>query len=104
MTEREPTYVWNNVDELQYELHLTDGRRIGYIRYRLEPEAVALVYIDIDPGFEHRGFGTRLVAAALRDLRSRGKHVISISPLVADYIRLHPEYADLVVADPAVPE
>ena len=104
MTEPVATYAWNNTKELQYELHLTDGRRIGEIRYRLEPQAVALVYIDIDPAFEHRGFGTRLVAAALRDLRSRGKSVIPICPLVVDYIRRHPEYASLVVADPAVPE
>jgi predicted GNAT family acetyltransferase len=104
VTERDATYLWNNTNELRYELHLTDGRRMGEIRYRLEPEAVALVYLDIDPEFERRGFGTRLVGAALRDLRGRGKAVIPISPLVGDYIRRHPEYADIVVADPAVPE
>jgi len=98
------TVVWNNTHELQYELLLTDGRRIGTIRYRLEPDAVALVHTDIDPAYEHHGFGTRLVAAALRDLRNRGKSVIPVCPLVADYIRRHPKDADLVAVDPVVPE
>lgn len=104
MTENEATVVWNNTKELQCELLLTDGRRIGELRYRLEPDAVAFVYIDIDPAYEHRGFGTRLVEGALRDLRSRGKSVIPVSALVADYMRRHPEYADLIAADPAVPD
>jgi predicted GNAT family acetyltransferase len=104
MTELDASVVWNNAKELRYELLLTDGRRIGEIRYRLEPGAVALVYIDVEPAYEHRGFGTRLIAAALRDLRSRGEAVIPVSPIVADYIRLHPDDADLVASDPAVPD
>ena len=104
MTDLQASFVWNNTNELQYELLLTDGHRIGKLRYRREPGAVALVYIDIDPAFEHRGFGMRLVAGALRDLRNRGKFVIPVCPLVADYIHRHPEYADLVATDPAVPE
>jgi uncharacterized protein len=101
MTELEATIVRDNPAELRCEL-LLDGHRIGEIRYRLEPDAVALVYTDIDPAYEGRGFGTRLVE--LRNLRERGKHVVPLCPLVASYIRRHPEYTDLVATDPAVPE
>jgi predicted GNAT family acetyltransferase len=95
--------VRDNPAELQYEL-LLEGRRIGEIRYRVEPGAVALVHTEIDPAFEGQGLATQLVAGALRDLQARGIRVIPICPIVAGYIRRHPEYADLVTDDPRVPE
>jgi predicted GNAT family acetyltransferase len=102
MGDLQNTAVRDNPAELRYEL-LLDGRRIGEIRYRLEPDAVALVHTDIDPAYEGHGLGTRLVEGALLDLRDRGRRIIPICPLVTGYIRRHPEYADLVVQDPAPP-
>jgi uncharacterized protein len=99
----EEVVVRDNPTELRYEL-LLEGRRIGEIRYRTEPGAVALVHTDIDPAYEGHGLATRLVAEALRDLRSRGLRVIPICPIVSAYISRHPEYADLVTDDPMVPE
>ena len=103
MTAIETTTVRNNPSELRYEL-LLDDRRIGEIRYRVERDAVALVHTDIDPAYEGHGLATRLVEGALRDLRERGLRAIPICPLVVAYIRRHPEYADLVADDPALPE
>src|SRR5262249_37984102 len=56
---------------------------------------------EIDPAYKGLGLGTRLVEGALRDLRKRRARVIPICPLVAGYIRRHPEYADLVADDRA---
>ena len=95
--------VRDNPAELQYEL-LLEGRKIGEIRYRVEPGAIALVHTEIDPAYEGQGLATRLVADTLRDLRTRGLRVIPICPIVAGYIHRHPEYADLVTDDPMVPE
>jgi uncharacterized protein len=99
----ETTTVRDNPAELRYEL-LLDGGRIGEILYRVEPGAVALVHTEVDPAYEGHGLATRLIEGALDDLRERGLRVIPICPLVRAYIRRHPEYADLVVADPAPPE
>jgi uncharacterized protein len=103
MTTPETTTVRDNPSELRYEL-LLDGRRIGEIRYRIEGDAVALVHTEVDPGYEGRGLATQLVEGALRDLRARGKRVIPICPVVFAYLERHPEYADLVAQDPAVPD
>lgn len=103
MTGVEALTVRDNPAELRYEL-LQDGRRIGEIRYRLEGDAVALVHTEIDPASGGHGLGMRLVEEALDDLRQRGRRVIPICPLVARYIRRHPEYAELVAQDPAQPE
>ena len=93
------TTVRDNPAQLRYEL-LIDDQRIGEIRYRIEGDAVALVHTEIDPGYEGRGLGTRLVEEALLDLRERGHRVIPICPLVRRYIDGHPEFGALVVKDP----
>jgi predicted GNAT family acetyltransferase len=50
---------------------------------------------------QRRGLGSALVAGALDDARARGLRVVPICPFVDAYIRRHPDYADLVVTDPA---
>jgi predicted GNAT family acetyltransferase len=95
------TAVRDNLDELRYEL-VVGGDVVGEIRYRLRPDAVALVHTEVAPKLEGSGLGGRLVAGALDDIRARGLYVIPICPFVRGYIRRHPEYADLVRRDPKV--
>jgi predicted GNAT family acetyltransferase len=92
--------VVDNPAELRYELEV-DGRLAGILRYRVEPGLVVLVHTDVHPAFEGRGLGGRLVAGALEDIRARGLRVAPHCPFAAEYIRRHPEYADLVGVDPA---
>jgi len=93
--------VIDNPDELRYELWL--GRtRAGFLSYRREPGTVVLIHTDVEPALEGQGLGSRLVAGALADLRNRGLTVVPLCPFVADYVRRHPEYEDLVVRDPAL--
>jgi predicted GNAT family acetyltransferase len=95
--------VRDNPPELRYEA-LVDGRLVGLIRYRKEPGLVVLVHSEIDLDREHTRLGQELVRGALADIRARGLRVVPHCPFVADYIREHPEEADLVGLDPAVPE
>jgi predicted GNAT family acetyltransferase len=84
------TIVRDNPAEHRYELVL-DGHLIGHLRYRMQPDGAALVYTEIDPAYRGRGLGTRLVEAAIRDLRERGLDVVPICPFVTAYVRRHPE-------------
>ena len=95
--------VRDNRSELRYEA-LAGGDLLGQIRYRIEPGLVVLVHTDVAPAAEGKGVGSRLVEGALTDIRSRGLRVVPICPFVADYIRRHPEHADLVADDPATPD
>jgi predicted GNAT family acetyltransferase len=95
--------VRDNPAELRYEARRGDIL-LGQIRYRSEPGLVVLVHTDVVPAAEGAGVGSALVAGALDDVRSRGLRVVPVCPFVAAYIRRHPEYADLVVQDPATPE
>jgi predicted GNAT family acetyltransferase len=89
-------HVRDNPDAQRYEL-VVDGDVAGEIRYRLRPDAVALIHTEVSPALEGRGLGGQLVEGALEDLRSRGLQVVPICPFVRSYIQRHPEYGDLVV-------
>jgi predicted GNAT family acetyltransferase len=95
--------VRDNPRELRYEA-LDGDRLVGLIRYRQEPGLVVLAHSEIDLDLEHTGVGSELVRGALADIRARGLRVVPHCPFVSDYSRNHPEEADLVGIDPAVPE
>lgn len=91
----------DNETQLRYEWWDGDTL-VGFIAYRTEPGACVLIHTEVAPRVEGTGHGSALVRAALDDLRERGLYVVPLCPFVASYIRRHPEYADLVVGDPAV--
>jgi predicted GNAT family acetyltransferase len=93
--------VRDNPEELRYEI-LRGDELVGEIRYRIEPGVIVLVHTDVAPSAEGQGIGSRLVAGALDDIRSRGLRVVPVCPFVTAYLRRHPEQRDLVVPDPAV--
>jgi len=94
--------VRDNPAELQYEI-LAGGELLGIIRYVREPGTVVLVHTEVEPKAEGQGIGSRLVAGALADIRSRGLKLVPVCPFVRDYLTRHPEDDDLVVANPLMP-
>jgi hypothetical protein len=95
--------VRDNPTELRYEL--LDGETlVGLIRYRLEPNAIALIHTEVEPAHEGRGLAGVLVQGALDDVRARGLRLIPICPYVQSWLERHPEYADLVTRDRATPD
>jgi predicted GNAT family acetyltransferase len=95
--------VRDNPAELRYEL-LDGGDVVGEIRYRREPGAVALVHTEVDPSYQGKGLASMLVEEAVHDLRERSIGLVPVCPYVRAWLRRHPEQADLVVADPGMPE
>jgi uncharacterized protein len=80
----------------RYELRLGD-RVVGFAEYRLRPGGrLVLAHTEIDEECEGRGFGSRLAAGVLEDVRRKGLDVRPLCPFIARYIELHPEYHDLV--------
>jgi predicted GNAT family acetyltransferase len=93
--------VVHDPDGRRYEL-LLEGEHAGELVYRDRGgNVLAFLHTEVDPIKQRRGLGSALVAAALDDARARGLRVVPMCPFVDAFVRRHPEYAELVVADPA---
>lgn len=87
--------VADNPEQERYEIH-TGDELAGFAQYKLAPGRISFVHTEVDGRFEGQGLGSRLIASALDDARSRDLTVLPFCPFVRAYIRRHPEYLDLV--------
>jgi uncharacterized protein len=94
--------VVDDPDEHRYELRLGETLA-GTIEYASRPGAIVLIHTEVDPALEGKGLGSRLVAGALDDIRSRGLRLVPMCSFVRSYLRRHPEYVDLVAPSPPGP-
>ena len=74
-----------------------DGELAGFIAYQVRSDAIDLIHTEVKPAFEGKGVGGSLVRQVLDGIRDRGGAMIPTCPFVTQYVRRHPEYADLVV-------
>jgi predicted GNAT family acetyltransferase len=93
----ETVEISDNPAESRYELRV-DGELAGMIEYRLTPGRIVLVHTEVVPEFEGHGVGGRLAKYALDDARARGLQVVARCPFVAEYIRRHPAYQELLTS------
>lgn len=75
-----------------------DGKLAGFIQYKVRPDAVDLVHTEVLDEFEGKGVGSVLVRRVLDDIRARDGKIIPTCPFVAEYIRRHPDYLNVVTA------
>ena len=89
--------VTDNPERERYEITV-DGELAGFSDYRGGGEVRAITHTEIDPRFEGRGLGSRLVAEELDDVRAKGLHVLPVCPFVKAFLGdpEHREYLDLV--------
>lgn len=73
-----------------------DNAVAGVAEYRRQGGRVVFTHTEVVPAYGGRGLGSRLVQAALDDLRCQGASVVPQCPFVAAWIRDHPGYTELV--------
>lgn len=76
-----------------------EGQVAGFTQYA-DRTAAGLVqrvfyHTEVDEAFGGRGLATILVKEALDDVRAQGKRIVGVCPLVAAYLKKHPEYSDI---------
>ncbi len=71
---------------------------LAELGYRLQDGQLVIEHTGVPAAIGGRGIAGALVKAALEHARSAGLRVVPACSYAAEYIRRHPEYADLVDA------
>ena len=69
---------------------------VAFANYRLAPSSVIITHTETPRALRGRGIASELVEGALGLIRADGHKVIAGCGFVVDYLRKHPEYADMV--------
>lgn len=92
------TRVTDAPDRRRYEARdADDGDRLaGFAEYLRTEGMITFTHTEVEPDYEGKGVGSALVRTALDEARAQGVSVLPVCPYVSGWIRMHPEYADLV--------
>ncbi|HEX8511848.1 MAG TPA: GNAT family N-acetyltransferase [Allosphingosinicella sp.] len=86
--------VRNNEAGSRYELEV-EGE-LALAAYRLSDDRITFTHTEVPDALEGRGIGSKLVKAALDDVRTKGLKVVPACAFVKHYIEKHPEEQDLL--------
>ena len=91
----EPTMsdITDNRAEHRFELPTDAGPAIA--AYQLDGDVITFTHTVVPEEAEGHGVGSRLIAAALADVRRRGLKVVPQCPFVAAYLEKHRDAAAL---------
>jgi predicted GNAT family acetyltransferase len=89
--------VRDNVAESRYEVAV--GGQVAVLEYAREVDRITLIHSEVPEALEGHGVAGILAKTALDEARRQGLAVIPDCRYVAAYIRRHPEYADLALAN-----
>jgi predicted GNAT family acetyltransferase len=78
-----------------------DGEPVGLAAIAARGEQRVFYHTEVDERFGGRGLASILVQQALEATRADGKRVVATCPMVAAFIKKHPEFAD--ITDPVTP-
>ena len=86
--------VIHNSAEQRFEL--AEGGHTAIASYRLEGDKISFTHTVVPEEIEGRGIGSRLIRAALDQVREQGLKVEPLCYFVKGYIERHPEFQDLL--------
>ncbi|WPO39442.1 GNAT family N-acetyltransferase [Tardiphaga sp. 42S5] len=88
------TGVRDNKALNRFELDV--GESVAFANYRRAGDRVIITHTETPPALRGRGIASELVKGALGLIRADGLKVVAGCSFVVDYLRQHPDYADLV--------
>jgi uncharacterized protein len=88
------TSVRDNKPLARFELDVEGA--VAFANYRLAPGTVVITHTETPRSLRGRGIASKLVQGALELIRADGLKVVAGCGFVVDYLRKHPEFADLV--------
>jgi predicted GNAT family acetyltransferase len=86
-----PQQVTGGRFEIEREGH------VAYLEYSLAGKILQLIHSEVPEALRGHGLGSELAHSALEWAREQGLKVDVICPSVAEYLKKHPEYSDLLL-------
>jgi predicted GNAT family acetyltransferase len=86
--------VRDNKAQSRFELDIEGA--MAFANYRLTSSSVIITHTETPRALRGRGIASQLVQGALQLIRGDGLKVVAGCGFVVDYLRKHPEFADLV--------
>lgn len=87
------TDIIDNTALSRFELAV--GGSVAFANYRRAPGRVIITHTETPAALRGRGIASQLVQGALELIRADGNKVVAGCGFVVDYLRRHPEFADL---------
>lgn len=87
--------VRRNEEQQRYELQLTEGLAVA--EFRMIGDVMQFTHTEVPRAAQGQGAASRLIAAALEDVRRRGLKARPLCSFVRRYMAGHPETRDLMV-------
>ena len=78
-----------------------DGENVGLAAVADRGRQRVFYHTEVDERFGGRGLATILIEQALESTRADGKRVVATCPMIAAFIKKHPEFGD--ITDPVTP-
>ncbi|MDT5106159.1 MAG: uncharacterized protein QOI25_3672 [Mycobacterium sp.] len=88
-----PVTVSKKPDEFTISV---EGKPVGLEAFAERDGQRVFYHTEIDDAFGGRGLGTVLIAEALAATRADGLRIVAVCPMVAAYVKKHPEFDDIV--------
>ena len=79
-----------------------DGQTAGLAAVADRGNQRVFYHTEVDERFGGRGLANILVGEALEATRADGKRAVTVCPMVAAFVKKHPEFSD--ITDPVTPE
>ena len=86
--------ITHNTEKHRFEISV-EGY-LAVLDYMLKGNIIIFTHTGVPPAIGNRGLGSKLVKTGLDYARENGLQVRSLCWFVSKYIRLHPEYQDLL--------
>jgi uncharacterized protein len=89
------TNVTKESDRFSIEV---DGKTAGFTEIVDEDGRRTFPHTEVDDAFQGRGLATILIGEALQQTREAGLRIVPVCPMVANYVKKHSEFDDVVDA------
>jgi predicted GNAT family acetyltransferase len=92
--------VDNDEEHFKYEAWINE-EVVANLDYRLDDERIVLISTSVKYAYRRHGIATELIARTLNDIRTTGRKIIVICPVVRAFIEQYPQYEDLLAVVPS---